>query len=99
LSFVSIPTDHDTPLPTGISEGALQAIRAGQLNVIEWDHRALGGIIQLDRPVMEVGIGYKGLEHFTVLAKIGKEHPSVLERALAPTLAVARPEPETNSVG
>jgi len=99
LSFVSIPTDHDTPLQTGVSEDALQAIRAGHLNVIEWDHRALGGIIQLDRPLMEVGIGYKGLEHFTVLAKIGKEHPAVLERALAPTLAVARPEPETNSVG
>ena len=99
LSFVSIPTDDETSLQPDLPAEAREAIRAGTLDVIEWDHRALGGTIQLDRPVMEVGIGYKGLEHFSVLAKIGNKHPSLLERALAPALNESRPEPQANSVG
>jgi hypothetical protein len=99
LSFVSIPTNHATHISTQVPDVALEAVRQGLVNVIEWDHRALGGTIQLDRPAMEVGIGYKGLEIFTELAKIGRQDPSALERALAPVLAVARSDREINSVG
>jgi hypothetical protein len=42
---------------------------------------------------MEVGIGFEGLENFTVLAGIGREDPSALERALAPVLSPVEPVP------
>ena len=74
-------------------------MRGGSLQVIEWDHRALGGKIQLDRPVMEVGIGYKGLENFSVLAKIGHQNPLALERALTPALTSTHADPVADSVG
>lgn len=91
LCFVSTPVGygpHDRQSPAELIRAALHA---GELSAIEWDHRALGGIIRLDRPAMEVGIGYKGLESFTSLAKIGRRDPAALEQALAPVLAgVAR---------
>jgi hypothetical protein len=62
-------------------------MRVGDLKVIEWDHRALGGRISLARPAIEVGIGFEGLETFTVLADIGRRDPLALERVLAPVLA------------
>jgi hypothetical protein len=65
------------------------ALRTGTLRVIEWDHRAVGGKIQLDRPAMEVGIGYEGLEEFTVLAGIGRSSPEALGRALAPVIGAS----------
>jgi hypothetical protein len=36
---------------------------------------------------MEIGIGFGGLENFTILADIGRRDPLALERVLAPVLA------------
>jgi hypothetical protein len=91
LCFVSIPVGHRAHDDESQAELIRAALRAGELSVIEWDHRALGGIVRLDRPAMEVGVGYKGLETFTALAGIGRRNPSALERALAPVLATVEP--------
>jgi hypothetical protein len=86
VCFVSVPAGHGAPVPDGQTGATRDAVRAGGLRVIEWDHRALDGMIHLDHPQMEVGIGFDGLETFTVLAEIGLMHPSALERALGPAL-------------
>jgi hypothetical protein len=96
LSFVSTPIGYGAPGRPGQAEMIRDALRAGELNVIEWDHRALGGKIRIDRPAMEVGIGYKGLESFTALAGIGRLNPPSLERALAPVVSAL--EPASNAV-
>jgi hypothetical protein len=93
LCFVSTPVNYGANDHRSQAELIRAALRAGELSAIEWDHRALGGIIRLDRPAMEVGIGYKGLESFTALARIGRRNPSALERALAPVLAAVEPVP------
>jgi hypothetical protein len=93
LCFVSAPIGHgasQNESPSGLIQNALHA---GQLSVIEWDHRALGGLIHLERPPMEIGIGSDGLENFTVLSGIGRRDPSALERVLAPVLAAIEPRP------
>jgi hypothetical protein len=84
VCFVSVPSGASELAHDDQTGPGWDAIRAGELRVIEWDHRALGGIIHLDHPHMEVGIGFDGLESFTVLAAIGLKHPSALARALAP---------------
>lgn len=93
LSFVSTPVGYGAHDRQSQTELIRAALRAGELSAIEWDHRALGGIIRLDRPAMEVGIGYKGMESFTALAAIGRRDPSALERALAPVLRAVEPLP------
>ena len=93
LSFVSLPAEtasRERKMPADL---IFKALRNGELEVLEWDHRALGGRIQLDRPAMQVGIGFEGLESFTVLAALGRDHPPALERALAPVLAATDPGP------
>jgi len=75
----------------GDREAGRDAVRTGELRAIEWDHRALGGLVHLFRPPMDVGVGFEGLENFTVLAGIGRDHPAVLERALGPVLSVPEP--------
>jgi hypothetical protein len=87
LCFVSTPVGGAAPKAASALGAIREAVRAGDLKVIEWDHRALGGKVHLDRPQMDVGIGFEGLENFTVLAGIGRENPSALERALAPVLS------------
>jgi hypothetical protein len=94
VCFVSVPGRAAAQAHERGTSATRDAIRAGELRVIEWDHRALGGIIHLDHPQMEVGIGFDGLESFTVLAGIGLLHPSALERALSPAL-----EPVPSGVG
>jgi hypothetical protein len=93
VCFVSTPAGHAAVEPRGLHDAVRDLLRAGGLDVIEWDHRAMGGKIQLDRPQMEVGIGYEGLESFTVLAGVGRQHPAALERALAPLLGSSEPVP------
>jgi hypothetical protein len=93
LCFVSTPTGQRAPERPISAEPIWEAVRAGALRVIQWDHRALGGKVRLDRPLMEVGIGFEGLEDFTVLAGIGRQNPSALERALAPLLSAVEPAP------
>ena len=99
LCFVSTPSGHNGDAHAVTVDPILDAMREGRLEVLEWDHRAMGGKIQLERPSMVVGIGFEGLENFTVLARIGRENPSALERALAPALLRGGARPATNSVG
>ena len=87
LCFVSTPIGFGGSAHQQDSEVIRDALRAGELKVIEWDHRALGGKVRLDRPAMEVGIGYKGLESFTSLVALGRLDPRALERALTPVLS------------
>jgi len=89
LCFVSTPLGHAVPKPDDLAELIRAAVHSGHLSAIEWDHRALGGTIRLDRPAMQVGIGYKGLESFTALTGIGRHHPAALERMLGPVLSGA----------
>lgn len=89
LCFVSTPRGQDITVGESASVALRDAIRAGELRVIEWDHRAMGGKIHIERPAMTVGIGYEGLESFTVVAALGQMNPSVLERALEPAIAGA----------
>jgi hypothetical protein len=91
LCFVSLPVGHASTDRQTVSDEIRDALRKGELTEIEWDHRALGGKVWLDRPAMEVGIGFQGLESFTVIAGIGRENPAALERALAPALTAAEP--------
>jgi len=89
--FVSTSAGHTPVFDGRASDRIRDAMRKRELKVIEWDHRALGGKIRLDRPAMEVGIGFEGLESFTVLARIGNQHPAALEKALAPALMPVEP--------
>jgi hypothetical protein len=90
--FVSNPAGDNRGAATRIRD----AMRNGDLQVIEWDHRAFGGKVHLTRPAMDVGIGYDGLETFTIIAGIGRQNPRALERALAPLL---EPDRATLPVG
>jgi len=92
LSFVSVPIGHPTSTRSQ-ADAIRKAMRAGELKAIEWDHRALGGLIHLAKPPTDVGIGFEGLENFTVLAGLGQQHPAALERALAPMLFAVGPVP------
>ncbi len=82
--FVSTPTGNQLARHDGAAARIRDAVRGGMLQAIEWDHRAFGGKIHLTS--MDVGIGYDGLESFTLIAGIGRHNPEVLERALAPLL-------------
>jgi hypothetical protein len=93
LSVVSIPAGPAGKAPARQTQASLEAVRAGSLRAIEWDHRALGGLVHLDRPPMDVGVGFAGLENFTLLVAIGRDSPPALERALSPLLSAARSEP------
>ena len=99
LSFVSVPVDVGAPPKDNHAQAALDVLRAGELSSIDWDHRAMGGLIHLDRPAMEVGIGFQGLESFTVLAGIGRATPAALARALGPALSISKTDRVTDSVG
>jgi hypothetical protein len=90
LRFVSTPPGHEAVSSERITE-LREAVHAGQLKAMVWDHRALGGTIRLDRPAMLVGIGSDGLESFSVLTEIGHLNPAALERALAPLLPDEKP--------
>jgi hypothetical protein len=99
LTYVSVPPGQDVVDDDASRMAVRAAVRKGELQTIEWDHRSLGGKVQLDDSATEVGIGFGGLENFTLLARIGRHDPSALERALEPTLTIARPDRRTNSVG
>ena len=92
LCLVSMPSGHPSWVKSQ-SDAIRNAVRTGELATIEWDHRALGGLIHLDRPSTDVGIGFEGLESFSVLAALGRQHPAALDRALAPVLAAGETLP------
>jgi hypothetical protein len=87
VCFVSTPNGERGPQPGSPPDPIQDLLRVGELKAIEWDHRALGGSVSLGRPPMEIGIGFGGLENFTILADIGRRDPLALERVLAPVLA------------
>ena len=99
LSFISVPVGVSASPHDIAVHAARAALHSGDVRSIEWDHRALGGLVHLERPAMEVGIGYQGLEKFTILTGIGRGKPHVLERALGPALAVWETDRVTDSVG
>lgn len=99
LCFVSTPTGQNIAVNRAAPNEIRGALRKGELKVVEWDHRAVGGKIHVERPAMDVGIGFEGLENFTMLTRIGRDNPAALERALAPALPVTRADAATNSVG
>lgn len=85
--FVSIPSGQHAPSDESRMRQRLRtAIRDRDLKILEWDHRALGGLLHLSRPAMDVGIGFDGLESFSMLMGVGRQHPAALERALKPLL-------------
>jgi hypothetical protein len=86
LRFVSSPVQSHPQVADGTAERAREAVRAGVIDVIEWDHSAFGPTIQLRSPAVEVGIGTDGVKRYTLLVQIGRRRPGLLERALAPAL-------------
>src|SRR2546428_10695577 len=51
--FVSTPVGNGRGQDDRESQRIREAMRRGELKVIEWDHRALGGKIRMERPTME----------------------------------------------
>jgi len=84
LRFVSCPPGARAVHANGFAQLVREALRTGKVDIIEWDHRAVGGTVRLQRPRLEVGIGSDGLERFVLISKIGQQNPRALERALAP---------------
>jgi hypothetical protein len=70
----------------GSARLAREALRAGTVKAIEWDHSALGKTVRLRKPRVELGIGQKGLKSFTLLVEIGRRKPALLDQALAPLI-------------
>ena len=86
LRFVSRLGQSRQPA-NGSLKTALDALRAGALDVIEWDHRAVGSLVRLQHPWLDVGIGADGLESFALLSQIGRRNPHALERVLTPMIS------------
>jgi hypothetical protein len=97
--FISVPLREGGPPLHRHGAAIRAALGRGELKVIEWDHRALGGTIELDQPRMVVGIGSKGMETFTIIAGIGRQSPADLERAFGPVLASTDLDRTTLPVG
>jgi hypothetical protein len=95
LSFISSPVTDVVARHSSPAEQILDAVRARELLVVEWDHRALGGSIKLGRRSRAVAIGSDGLETFDILVQIGRREPVALERVLAPLLSGIEMEPST----
>lgn len=86
LRFVSRPPESRGPDANGMPARALEALRTGTIDVIEWDHSAIGTTLHLQRPVVEIGIGTGGVKSYDLLIQIGRRRPELLERALAPAI-------------
>jgi len=88
VCFVSRPVGSPSRRMNGSSKSVREALHARTLDIIEWDHRAFGGLVRLRRPRVDVGIGSDGLQTFVLLAQIGRRNPAALEQALAPMINV-----------
>ena len=88
VCFVSRPVGRPSRRMNGSSKPVREALHARTLDIIEWDHRAFGGLVRLRRPRVDVGIGSDGLQTFVLLAQIGRRNPAALEQALAPMINV-----------
>ena len=86
VRFVSVPDEPGWSKTDPQAANILEAVRAGGINEIEWDHTAVGRSIQLLKPRVEVGIGTAGFKGFLLLVEIGRRNPALLERVLAPVV-------------
>ena len=93
LRFVSTPAGSLAAGPPGAMPPARPVIHTEDLKIVEWDHRALGGLVHIDRPALTIGIGSDGLERFTLLTAIARAHPEALDRNLRPLLESADRQP------
>ncbi len=89
LRFLS-GTAEEAGRTDGLSPVAMQAVRTGSIDVVEWDHRAIGESVRLQRPALEVGIGAEGFKRFSILVQLAIRQPGLLQRALGPALAGGR---------
>jgi len=76
LRVVSVP----------VGSGSRAGVAGEQVDSIEWDHSAFGGIVELVRPAVSVGIGSNGVRKFELMAQAGKRDPQLLRRVLAPVM-------------
>jgi len=90
LRFVSRAVELGPNDANGSSEGAREALRTGAVHVVEWDHRAVGRTVRLQRPRIEVGIGLDGLKTYAILVEIGQRKPGLLERALGQVVGTSK---------
>jgi hypothetical protein len=90
LSFVSKRLEAGDQGSDRLPDSGLEALRAGAVRSIEWDHRAIGATVQLRWPRIEVGIGSNGKNSYPLLVDIGHRRPAVVERALAPLIGRER---------
>jgi hypothetical protein len=87
LRFVSQREDADQSV-NGSSRVVRDALLAGSVKAIEWDHRAMGPTLWLRKPRVELVIGKDGFKSFTLLAQIGQRKPALIERALRPIIGM-----------
>jgi hypothetical protein len=98
VRFTSGFSESGWQQPARLSGMGLDALRAGAVNSIEWDHRAIGPTVRFGRKPVEVGIGLNGLTQYGLLTQIGRRNPGVAERALSPLIDSAG-SPERPKVG
>ena len=79
LRFVSWPAQDAVPA----SDSPPADIDSRGVDVIQWDHRAVGGAVRLKSPVLDIGIGPGGVKDYQLLVQIGRRNPPVLHRALS----------------
>jgi hypothetical protein len=89
LHYLSTPNADEHPVDE--SSGLVrEALLAGAVKSIQWDHSAVGATVRLSKPRMEVAIGKDGHKHFALISEIGRRKPSLIAQALAPTIGVQR---------
>lgn len=76
LDVVSVP----------VGSGHLASVAGEPVESVEWDHSAFGGIVELVRPAVSVGVGTNGVRKYEMLARAGKRDPQLLRRVLAPVM-------------
>jgi hypothetical protein len=87
LRFTSWPKGTHAQNAAASSVLAADALRSGAVSTVEWDHSAVGAMIRVERPRVDIGIGTDGFKNYALLADIGRRNPLTLERALAPAVA------------
>ena len=87
LRFVSRPDPCVQPIDER-SRALRVALLSGAVKVIEWDHSAVGVMVRLLSPRLDLHIGRDGHMNFDLVAEIGRRKPALLERALAPMTRV-----------
>ena len=87
LRFVSDPEGSESR-SADASSTVLDALQAGTIEAIEWDHRGVGQTVDLDHPHVEIGVGSDGRARFERLARLSRDEPDLIARLLGPALGV-----------